>query len=90
MKVTVHARFYGRVQGVNFRNSTYLKAMELGIVGWVKNLPDGSVEGIFSGEDSAVNTLLEYCRNGIRRASVTYSVAETVEDGQFDGFEITG
>ena len=39
-----HYLFYGRVQGVGFRFTTYQKAKNLGLTGWVCNLSDGSVE----------------------------------------------
>ena len=43
-----HVRITGRVQGVFFRDSTREKAEELGLSGWVKNVPDG-VEAVFEG-----------------------------------------
>ncbi|MCD6383946.1 MAG: acylphosphatase, partial [Thermoplasmata archaeon] len=46
MKVRAHVFFYGRVQGVFFRANCQRKAMELGVSGWVRNLPDGSVEAV--------------------------------------------
>jgi len=54
----------GIVQGVNFRRFTQLTARQLGVRGWVRNLPDGQVEGCFAGEASAVNALIDWCRTG--------------------------
>lgn len=60
----------GRVQGVFFRQSTQLQAQSLGIKGWARNLPDGRVEAVFEGEESAVKKLVEYCRHGPLAATV--------------------
>jgi len=54
----------GIVQGVNFRRYTQLTARQLGVHGWVRNLPDGRVEGCFEGESAAVSALLDWCRTG--------------------------
>jgi len=54
----------GRVQGVGFRFFAERAARELGIRGWVRNLPDGSVETLAEGEDEAVQRYLERLRKG--------------------------
>ena len=46
----LRAIFHGKVQGVWFRVNCKKKADELSLVGWVKNLPDGTVETIVEGE----------------------------------------
>jgi acylphosphatase len=51
-------RFRGRVQGVHFRNFTRKYAKRLQVSGWVRNLPDGSVEALFEGEDGAINEVI--------------------------------
>ncbi|HXE98314.1 MAG TPA: acylphosphatase [Dongiaceae bacterium] len=61
---------HGRVQGVAFRHHTCRRALELGVTGWVRNLPDGSVEGLFEGDDTAVKALVEWCRSGPPAARV--------------------
>ena len=66
-----HVYFSGKVQGVFFRANTERKARELGINGWVRNLPDGRVEAVFEGEKSAVEELIEWCRNKQPYARVT-------------------
>lgn len=58
MLVRKHYLFYGRVQGVGFRFTAYHKAVELGLTGWVCNLPDGSVEACFQGEESLIERLV--------------------------------
>jgi acylphosphatase len=60
----------GRVQGVFFRAATRERAREVGAAGWVRNLPDGSVEAVFEGEPDAVRAMLEFCRTGPRHARV--------------------
>jgi acylphosphatase len=54
----------GIVQGVNYRRFTQMNAVRLGVCGWVRNLPDGRVEGCFEGEASAVAALIDWCRSG--------------------------
>ena len=54
----------GIVQGVNFRRHTQQTARQFGVNGWVRNLPDGRVEGCFEGEAEAVGFLLDWCRSG--------------------------
>ena len=53
--VQVRVKFYGIVQGVFFRANTKRKAREMGINGYVRNMPDGSVEAVFEGDEK--NTL---------------------------------
>ena len=67
----MHAFFSGLVQGVNFRYYTAMKARELGVSGWVKNLPDGRVEAVFEGSPDKVKEVLEYCVSGHPYARVT-------------------
>jgi len=64
MKRRVNVIVSGIVQGVNFRRYTQLTARQLGVNGWVRNLPDGRVEGCFEGDAEAVGSLLDWCRSG--------------------------
>lgn len=50
--------FYGQVQGVGFRFTTYRFAKELGLTGWVCNLSNGAVEACFQGKEEAINYLI--------------------------------
>jgi acylphosphatase len=70
MKVRAHLFVSGRVQGVYFRQSTLIEAQNLGVNGWVRNLMDGRVEAVFEGEEHAVKTLVNYCRQGPPSARV--------------------
>lgn len=80
----------GRVQGVAFRHYTCRQALELGVRGWVRNLPDGAVEGLFEGSDSAVEALLEWCRSGPPAARVeSLDIRKASYSGEFESFEIS-
>ncbi|MGB9839539.1 acylphosphatase [Thermovenabulum sp.] len=70
MKKTVYARIYGIVQGVGLRYSVLMKAKELGLKGYVKNMPDFSVELEVEGEEEKIDILLNFIKNGIRWARV--------------------
>ena len=66
----VQARVTGRVQGVSFRWYTQEQARRLGVAGWVRNEPDGSVLLHAEGEDEAVDALVAWCRTGPAMARV--------------------
>jgi len=68
--VRAHITIKGRVQGVSFRASTVETALALGVGGWVRNNPDGSVEAVLEGEETAVKRLVEWCRKGPPMARV--------------------
>ena len=60
----------GRVQGVFFRAECEQMAVSNGLAGWVRNLPDGSVEAAFEGLDAAVDSAIAWCRVGPSLARV--------------------
>jgi len=60
----------GQVQGVFFRGTTMEEAARAGVDGWVRNLPDGSVEAVFEGSADAVEALVAFSRRGPRHAAV--------------------
>lgn len=66
-----HVLVSGRVQGVGFRWHAREKAQELGLAGWVANLPDGRVEAWLEGEVAAVEAMLLWLRRGPTAARVT-------------------
>lgn len=72
-------RVDGRVQGVFYRQSTMEMAQELGLGGWVRNLPDGSVEALFEGEAGRVEQAVAWCRQGPPRASVSGVAVEWLD-----------
>lgn len=61
----------GQVQGVNFRAACRQMALQHGVHGWVRNLPDGRVEAAFEGPADQVQHLLAWARRGPRLAVVT-------------------
>jgi acylphosphatase len=61
---TLHARVAGMVQGVGFRYSTLRQAQRLGLQGYVRNLPDGSVEVVAEGEEGMLTRLTAWLRHG--------------------------
>ena len=70
-KVRAELRIQGRVQGVFYRQSTKETAVRLGLTGWTRNCPDGSVAAMFEGERDAVDAAIEWCRRGPPAAHVT-------------------
>jgi acylphosphatase len=64
MKHIRHVLISGRVQGVGFRMWTEEEACERGLVGWVRNRRDGSVEALFAGPAEAVADMVEACWQG--------------------------
>ena len=60
----IRAIVSGRVQGVSYRAATCTEARRLGVVGWVKNRDDGSVELEAEGPDDMVAALIQWCHQG--------------------------
>jgi len=85
----VHIYVSGRVQGVFYRSNTRRKALELGITGWVRNLPDGRVEIVAEGEREKLERLIEWCRHGPPLARVEdLEIIWEEPRGEFDSFTI--
>jgi acylphosphatase len=79
----------GKVQGVGFRWNARSHAHELGLTGWVYNLPDRRVELCFQGEQGAVDEMEDWCRVGVPCSRVTgISVSELTPVEGETGFEI--
>lgn len=72
-------RIEGRVQGVGYRDWMRREAERLGVQGWVRNRPDGSVQALVAGEEGAVQALLTLCRRGPLLARVD-RIEETLTD----------
>ncbi|MGV3596458.1 MAG: acylphosphatase [Bacteroidota bacterium] len=84
IKITIS----GRVQGVWFRKYTQTQAIKLGIKGFVKNLPDGSVYAEAEAEQPILNQFIAWCHVGSPLASVKEVRCEQGEVQYFSAFEI--
>ena len=60
----LHILVSGNVQGVSYRYNSKRKAKELGLVGWVKNLPTGQVEIVVQGEEKSLQEFIDWCKQG--------------------------
>ncbi len=82
-------RFRGLVQGVGFRYFTERSARRLGLVGWVRNLPDGDVEALLEGPENLVREAIESCRQGPAGARVAnLEVDWQPAGGDLEGFTV--
>jgi len=78
----------GRVQGVYFRGETRGRARSLGVAGWVRNDPDGSVQAVFEGPRERVKSMVEWSCRGPTGARVE-SVETTWEEPEgLEGFRV--
>lgn len=89
-KKKAHLIISGKVQGVCFRLETQKAAKRFGVYGWVRNLPDGTVEALLEGEKSAVDALLKWCHQGplnsrVDKVNVDWHSSEEI----FNSFDIT-
>ena len=74
---------------MNFRAYCRTDALERGVTGWVRNLPDGTVEAVFEGEREVVERAIEWNRTSQPSAEVTDThVAWKPWTGEFRTFEI--
>jgi acylphosphatase len=83
-------RVSGRVQGVFFRAWTKEQADALGVNGWVRNRPDGSVEALVAGEEDAVAMMIERMRRGPPAANVEKLTEEPSDESAGDSFSLSG
>ena len=85
----MHVYVSGDVQGVGFRYAAVQQAEYLGVAGWVKNLPDGSVELWLEGTETDVQAMVAWCQHGPRGAWVSEIRCEPdVSSGQFRRFRV--
>jgi len=85
----IHAIISGTVQGVFYRASTQNEAKKMDLTGFVRNLPDGTVEMEVQGESDKIDRLLEWCRMGPPDSNVTRITSEVISRVPGEGvFEI--
>lgn len=79
----------GHVQGVGFRFFVYRRATELNLTGYAKNLYNGNVEVIAEGDETNLEQLHKFLKQGPSRSYVEYAHAEYSDyTGTFLGFDI--
>ena len=81
-------RVIGRVQGVFLRAWAADEAREIGVSGWIRNSPDGSVEAHVEGDEDAVRHMIARLRQGPPGARVDELEMEVAEPEDLDGFEV--
>ena len=80
---------HGIVQGVFFRASTRDEAMRIGVGGWVRNMPDGTVQALFEGEAKKVEEIIGWCHKGPPGARVhKVDIFWESYKGEFKLFEV--
>jgi len=86
---SVRVIVYGRVQGVFFRAFASREAKELGLTGYVRNLPGGAVEAQAEGERKQLEKLIDYLKAGPPAAKVERVKTDWSEyTGRYSGFVI--
>lgn len=89
MGKTVRVHYEGRVQGVGFRYTARRVAAGFDVAGYVRNLPDGRVELVASGEDGEVDAFLQALRESELAGHIAGEAAEDVATAaRLRGFEI--
>jgi acylphosphatase len=83
-----HVRVRGRVQGVFFRSDAQQRARSLGLAGWVRNEPNGSLEAVFEGRPEAVESMVAWCSRGPSGARVDDVEVEWEEPEGESGFTV--
>jgi len=87
--VRVRVVVHGRVQGVWFRAFTREEALARGVVGWVRNRPDGAVEAVAEGSRGAVDGWLAAVRQGPPLAAVTeLEIRDETSRSPLEGFRV--
>jgi len=83
-------KIHGRVQGVGYRFSAERRASRLGLRGWVRNCPDGTVEILAEGEIKNLGSLVAWCKRGpfgarVQRVDLSWKEAS----GKYPDFSVT-
>lgn len=85
----IHVYFSGRVQGIGFRQEVSKKAKELGIKGFVQNLPNYEVELVAEGDELHLHQLITFCKSGIPGATIAKTkLVQGEATGEFSDFTV--
>jgi acylphosphatase len=89
--VSLHAIVHGTVQGVSFRYYARLEAARLGLTGWVRNLPDRTVEAVAIGSQEQLDKFHQWLQHGPSEARVDFVDATWSNNPPqtYESFEIT-
>ena len=90
MAKAVRVKIRGLVHGVSFRSSMAQMAADLRVRGWVRNLPDGSVEAFLEGDERDVRRILDWAKSGPPRARVDRLEVEAATPRNHHDFRIHG
>ncbi len=86
---TVHVIVSGKVQGVFFRDFTRKEAINLGLSGWVRNLPDGTVEAVITGDSQTVDQMIGWLHRGSPASRVDHVHEEEIDTViDYSSFEV--
>jgi acylphosphatase len=80
--------YSGSVQNVGFRYTSRSLAKDLGLTGWVRNVPDGSVEIVAEGEEKALNELLLKIKQEMNYTSFKEQASWMDATNEFEQFQI--
>jgi acylphosphatase len=86
--MTLSIRVHGKVQGIFFREGAKTEAEKLGIKGFVKNDPDGTVYIEVEGEEGALKEFLGWCERGPQGAEVEKVESDAIASQNFADFQI--
>lgn len=85
-----HLIVSGHVQGVYYRSNSAETGLKLGLTGWSKNLPNGTVEIVAEGDKERIEELIKWCRKGPPSARVEgVDIRWEAPTGEFEAFRVT-
>ena len=85
---TIRLTIKGKVQGVFYRATAKDVADQLGIKGWVRNLPDNNVEVTATASEESLQKFIAWCKQGPPKAKVEDVIIEDIGLEVFNGFRI--
>lgn len=86
---TIHLLIIGKVQGVFYRATAKKIANKLKLTGCIKNIKDGNVEAIATGNEEQLQEFINWCKQGPENAKVEDVIVKQKQIMSFHTFEIT-